>query len=136
MTVAEFFDRWLTKYAAQRVRSSTCQTYVWAGKKIREILGNVPLSRLCLLHDQRFISELAKSELSGTSIRYHCAVLKKVLGHAVKWQLIPRNPADAVDPPAKNRFEPQVLSPEEVGVLLEGCSEGFGRTKLGLWVLT
>lgn len=36
------------------------------------------------------------------------------LKHAVKWQLISRNVADAVDPPKPGRYEAVILNPAEV----------------------
>ena len=39
---------------------------------------------------------------TNTVIHYH-AVLRKALQSAVKKELIPRNPADSVDKPKKNR---------------------------------
>jgi hypothetical protein len=41
-------------------------------------------------------------------------VLREALKHAVRWQLLARNPVDAVEPPRKVQHEMRALSEEEV----------------------
>jgi integrase len=47
------------------------------------------------------------------------AVLHRALKQAVKWNLVPRNVCDAVDPPRVSKKEMKVYGPEEVRWLLE-----------------
>jgi integrase len=44
-----------------------------------------------------------KGGLSASTVRYMHVVLKASLGQAVRWQLLARNPAEAVDPPKIER---------------------------------
>ena len=43
-------------------------------------------------------------ELSPSTVHHMHRVLKHSLSQAVKWQLLARNPADAVDPPKVERM--------------------------------
>ena len=45
-------------------------------------------------------------------------VLHKTLGQAVKWQLLARNPADAVEPPRPRHREMRALDEDETAALL------------------
>ena len=51
-------------------------------------------------------------------MHHHHRVLSGALKHAVKWQLIHRNVADAVAPPKPSRYEAVILNPPEVDQLL------------------
>ena len=53
---------------------------------------------------------------------HHHRLLREALGHAVRWQLIARNPADAVTAPRAGRSEMRVLNAEEAGRLLEAAT--------------
>ena len=55
---------------------------------------------------------------TNTVIHYH-AVLHKALGSAVKNDVIPRNPADRVEKPKKNHYEPVFYSEDEMCRLFE-----------------
>lgn len=50
-------------------------------------------------------------------VHFH-RVLHKALAQAVKWQLLARNPADAVEPPSAERKEMRALDEDETAKLL------------------
>ena len=50
-------------------------------------------------------------------------VLKHALEQAVKWQLLPRNPADAVDPPKVERQAMQTYDMAQTAALIEAMRE-------------
>jgi len=52
--------------------------------------------------------------LSPTSVNYLHRILHKALKQAVKWQMVGRNVADAVDPPPKNKTELSYLHKQHV----------------------
>jgi integrase len=60
-----------------------------------------------------------KGGLSPRSVRYHHAVLREALKHAVKWRLIPVNPADAAEPPKPKRPQVKALGPHDIARILE-----------------
>lgn len=57
--------------------------------------------------------------LSPQTVLHHHRVLREALGRAVKWQLLIRNPADAVEPPKAARREMRAISEAETAWLLE-----------------
>ncbi len=52
-------------------------------------------------------------------MRYIHAVLRRALEQAVKWNMIPRNPAAAVDPPKVRQEEITPLDAEQARNLLD-----------------
>lgn len=67
---------------------------------------------------------------------YHHRVLHRALEQAVRWQLIPRNPADAVEPPRARRPEIQALTEDQVRAMLEAAKGTRYYTLLLLAVAT
>ncbi|MFY9611630.1 MAG: hypothetical protein WAU45_23830 [Blastocatellia bacterium] len=58
-------------------------------------------------------SRIETRPLSARTVRYAHAVLTSALKQAVKWGLLPRNPAALVELPKQVRKEMSALSPEE-----------------------
>ena len=63
--------------------------------------------------------------LSATTVRYHHALIHIALQTAVKWGLVSRNVADAVDPPRIRRSEMQTWNENEVKQFLEGTKDSL-----------
>jgi integrase len=108
-TVAQFLDRWLDDIKA-KVTPKTHERYVEiARKNIVPALGIV----LTKLKPMQIAEAYAKAlsggrrdgagGLSPSTVHYMHRVLKEALAHGVRWQMLPRNPADAVDPPKVER---------------------------------
>ena len=73
--------------------------------------------------------------LSARSVLQHHRELREALSHAVRWQLLVRNPAEAVTPPQAQRHEMHVLTREEARRLLE-IAEGGWRVLIYLALAT
>ena len=93
-------------------------------------LGHIPLSKLQPLHIQSYYSEAllsgrrrGKGGLSAQTVLHHHRVLREALQQAVKWLLLARNPADAVEPPRPKRREMRALDGEATGKLLRAATE-------------
>jgi integrase len=63
------------------------------------------------------------SGLAPSSVGRQHAALHRALEQAVRWDLVPRNVADLVDPPRPDHKEMHPLTPEEVGRFLEAARE-------------
>ena len=112
MTVAAYLDRWMADYVRTSLAPKTVQTYrEIIDNRLAPAFGAVKLTALKphaiqawytgLLRDGRADGE----PLSAKSVlRYH-QMLHAALHHAVRWQLLIRNPADAVEPPRARRRE-------------------------------
>jgi integrase len=88
------------------------------------------LPKLSPLHIQGFYSRAlaegrkdGKGGLSAQSVVHLHRVLHKALAQSVKWQMLARNPVDAVEAPRAERPEMRALNEEETGRLL-GVLEG------------
>ena len=74
-------------------------------------------------HLQKHYAAGLNKGLSAQTVRYHHAVIHIALQTAVKWGLINRNVADAVDPPRFKRSTMQTWSENEVNCFLEVAKE-------------
>src|SRR5262245_50549078 len=112
-TVAEFFAYWLENYAKTNVGAKSFERYAEIVRNaIVPALGQQRLCKLQPLHLQTFYSEAISSGrkdgrggLSPTTVRHYHGVIREALQHAVRWQLLSRNVADAVEPPKKARSQ-------------------------------
>jgi integrase len=69
----------------------------------------VKLKNLNALHLTRLYRQRLDSGLSGSTVQKIHHVLHKGLGQAVRWHLIPRNPADDVKAPTPAAKDPPPL---------------------------
>jgi len=124
-TVAAYLDRWLEDIESRRrVSPRSHERYAEiARKNIAPLLGAVILSKLQPAQiSNAYAKALAsgrrdgKGGLSPRTVHHMHRVLKQALGQAVKWQLLARNPADAVEPP---KVERQRLETYDMGQTVE-----------------
>ena len=127
-TMSEFLNRWLDDSVKDNVAHRTFHNYHSQVKNhINPMLGRVKLKNLSPAHVQSFYRSMLDKGLSGSSVRYAHAVLRRALGQAVKWSLIPRNVCEAVDPPKVQCEEITPLSREEPRKLLDVASRSSDR---------
>ena len=110
ITVGQFLERWL-EHIKPQVSPRTYERYGEIVKKnIHPLLGTVILTKLRPMQ----ISDAYAKALSGgrrdgrgglspSTVRYLHVILKAAVGQAVRWQMLARNPVDAVDPPKIER---------------------------------
>ena len=134
LTLADYLRQWEKDYCELNLSQNTLARYKGIIKNhLIPNLGHHPLVKLQPLHVQGYYTEAMKSgradgkgdKLSPASVRYHHAVLREALNHAVEWQLVYRNVCDAVRPPKLTRNERPVLNREDVDALMvaaEGTS--------------
>jgi integrase len=110
ITVGQFLDRWLEHMKAL-VSPRTHERYgELVAKNLKPLLGAVLVTKLRPMQ----ISEAYAKALSGgrrdgkgglapSTVRYLHVILKASLRQAVRWQVLVRNPVEAVDPPKSER---------------------------------
>ena len=78
---------------------------------------------------------LTTGELAAGTLVKHHNLLRQSLATAVRWQLVPNNVAELVDPPRPSRKEMRALSAAEVHQLLEACRDTIWYTvfHLAIW---
>lgn len=121
MTVGAYLaERWLPHIRA-RVRQRTTDSYeVMVRSHIVPHVGGVRLSKLTPADVSRMMDALADAgRLSPTSVKYAHRILKGALKQAVKWELLPRNPCDRVEPPRPEEPKTPVLTADGAATFLE-----------------
>ena len=99
---------------------------------VKPSLGQVKLKNLNALHLQSLYRERLDSGLSASTVQKIHHVLHKGLRQAVRWTLIPRNPADDAKAPAPTPKEMHPLSAHEARKLLKAAR---GERMEALYVL-
>ncbi len=118
-TLGEFFERWLNDYGKQHLSPTTLQGYQSIYHSgIAPALGKIQLKKLQAEHIQKYYGDKLASGMSCTTVNHHAMVLHKVLETCVKWQILPRNVADAVSPPRIRHVEMHSLTAEQVELVL------------------
>jgi integrase len=110
ITVRQFLDRWLEHIKSQ-VSPRTHERYDEIVKKnLNPLLGAVVLTKLRPMQISDAYGKAlsagrrdGKGGLSPSTVRYMHVILKSAMGQAVRWQMLARNPVDAVDPPKIER---------------------------------
>lgn len=131
MTVAEFLDRWMETYGETNLKKNTYNGYEsFIRLHIKPEIGSILLSKLKPAHLQNFYSKKLKKGradgkqggLSARSVRYIHMILREALSHAVKWEVIPRNVAEAVTPPKEEKSRARTWTKEEAQAFLRAVS--------------
>jgi integrase len=109
-TVAQFLDRWLDHMKSQISPKSHARYSELARKNVVPLLGAVILAKLRPAAISAAYSKAltlgrrdGKGGLSPQTVTHMHRVLKQAIGQAVKWEMLNRNPVDAVDPPKAAR---------------------------------
>jgi integrase len=124
LTVNSYLEKWLERIAKTRVSERTYRGYEWLLKnRVSTTLGNKKLSDVRPLDIQTLYGEMQERGLSSRSVRAFHAVLSSAFKQAVRWQMLARNPCEAVDLPRQIRKEMQAFSPEEARRFLEAAAK-------------
>jgi integrase len=107
ITVGEFLERWLGHIQSQVTPKSYERYSGLVNQNIKPAIGAVLLAKLRSVQiSEAYTAALANGRrdgkqggLSPRTVGHMHRVLKQALSQAVKWELLTRNPADAVDPP-------------------------------------
>lgn len=119
MKMKEFLQEWL-KIKKSDVAYNTFETYKrHIENHIVPAIGNIPLSKIRVMHAQKMYGDLEKKNLSKTSIHKTYSVLKNALRYAYKTDLIAVDIAGKIDNPKKDTKEMKFWTKEEVRLFLE-----------------
>jgi integrase len=127
-TIAEFLDRWLDHMRAQLTPRSHERYTELATKNIVPLLGSTALAKLQpVMISQAYAKALKDGRRNGNgglspkTVLYMHRILRQALAQAVKWELLGRNPADAVQPPKTERRQMAALDADGVAILIEAA---------------
>jgi integrase len=133
-TLGEYLDEWLKSYAKSNVSAKTFERYEELIRlSIKPKVGQITLAKLQPIQVQSLYTELLESGrkkpsktsksagLSAQTVLHVHRLLHEALRHAVRWQILIRNPCDAVDPPRPEQREIRTLNEAESAWLLEAA---------------
>lgn len=120
ITVAAYFERWLEAKERDEVKPNTLRSYEDTARLyLLPRLGRKKLEKLTPLDVEGVLTALRKDGKSPQIMSYSLRVLKMALRQAVRWQMVPRNVAEAIKAPKITRPELHVWTPEEVAAFLD-----------------
>jgi integrase len=126
-TVADFLTRWLAHIESQVTPKSHERYAGLINQNIIPLLGAVHLTKLKPAQiSDAYAAALAGGRKDGKpgglslrTVGHMHRVLKQGLGQAVRWELLTRNPADAVDPPKVDWRPVQTYDVPQTAELIE-----------------
>lgn len=128
ISVGEFLVRWLDHMQGQVSPKSLERYTEIASKNLIPLLGKLKLTKLKPADISAGYARALTSGrrdgsggLSPRTVTHLHRILKQALGQAVRWQLLPRNPCDAVKPPRVERQQMSVLDAAATAELLEAA---------------
>ena len=130
VTVTGLLDRW-SNHMRSQIAPKTLERYEQLiENNIKPVLGAKKLEQLRPYHiDVAWTALLQegrkdnKGGLAPQTVKHCHRLLRQALAQAVRWQLIGRNPADAVKPPRVARKDLDVLDAEQTATLLRAIRE-------------
>ena len=124
LTVAEYLERWLRDYVIPNTRPRTSEGYKGIIRRyLLPALGHIQLAKLQPADLQGMEARLLDKGLSPRTVLHTHRVLFTALKHAVKWGLIWRNPAEAVNTPKAAPKEALIPNADGVTSILELAKE-------------
>lgn len=131
MTIEEYFKKWLDDRKGKVSQRTHYDYSLIAEKHIIPGLGHIPLSKLRPIDLRDFEAKLSKDGrkdnkktaspgLAAAYVHKIHVIIHEALHDALKWELVYRNVADAVDPPKVVREEVIPLTEKQINDLLDG----------------
>lgn len=104
------------------------------GRQLIPALGRIQLVKLRPQQVQQFVNNQREAGYSPRSVQYHHAVLRRALNHAVRWEILKRNPAERVTVarPRTDSAKVHAISIEDAHKLLDAA---IGERLEGLYLL-
>ena len=119
LTLATFLTQWLQNHQVEPQSRARYEQLIRL--HVLPSLGATRITALKPLHIQNLLTS-AEQSVSPSTAHDVFTVLNMALAQAVRWQLLVRNPALSVERPKVEPTEAmRVLTPEEIGRLIESC---------------
>jgi integrase len=134
--LTDYLDEWLKHKANGSLAPNTLEQYTEIlGRYVKPLIGRVRLRDLNALVIQAAYDHMS-SRVSARTVRYTHAVLSSALKQAVKWRMMPDNPALLVDLPKKQQVEMLAISGSQVKQFLGAAAESKHFTLFALMLET
>ncbi len=123
VTFSELTKRWLETKTPDLSASAASTYETLLRVHVQPVLGRLKLRDIKPLHVEAVKTAVVKAGRTQKSALNVFRLTSAVLTQAVKWQLISRNPCDAVQAPRARRFIPYTPTPVELEHLLQVADE-------------
>lgn len=125
ITFDEFSQLWLNSYAETKTKSSTLRSYKDIIKKhLLPVMGDYLLTEINTGMLQRYVA-LRLEKVKPKTVINELVPLKEMFKHAVRWGYLKVNPAEYVERPRVEKEEMEILTPDEVRLLLENATPKY-----------
>lgn len=116
MTVEEYLEDWLENQCKPRLSKTTIEGYkIHIDLYLSPVIGKIKLQKLQPMQLNKLFNDLlTEGRLSSSTVRSIYRTLSSALNHAVKMQLIERNPLQFVECPKKKKTPGKALEPNEI----------------------
>lgn len=123
ITLGEYMRQWLDeKYAPERAANTVATARNLLRKYVIDAeIGSVPLPKLTPWMIDRLVVGIVKAGKAPRTVKFVFDLVRAALNEAVRLQVIPANPAQAVKPPRVKYREVMPLSAEEKDRLLQAA---------------
>lgn len=122
-SVAELLDRWLEDISPTRSLGTMKEHRRSVEVDIKPALGHIALHKLSARDLDHFYGQLLAQGLSRATVRRRHAVLSAALKRAVKWGMIPSNPAERATPPGISRSTASAPALGDVQALIAAAQQ-------------
>jgi integrase len=120
-TVASYLEDWLASVKLT-VRPRTWQRYEqYLRLHTTPYIGRTPLSKLTAQHLRRLYSNRLASGLSPQTVTHLHRMIHAALKQAMRWDLVPRNVADLLEPPRTVRPNMHTFTPAETRAFISAA---------------
>jgi integrase len=122
-SVRQYLVAWLNDVVRPSVRLGTYESYERLLRvQVFPIIGRIPLTKLGPQDLVHLYGSMLRAGSAPRTVQYAHAILHRALKQAVRWNLVARNPVDAVDSPRPAKIEIRPLNAQEASALLEAAS--------------
>lgn len=120
--LGEYLDYYMTTVAATKVRRTTLIRYQYiADKYLRPVLSSSDLARLSVGDVQAMLNRHQEAGASARTLHHVRALLRSILAHAEREELVARNVAKLVQLPTYSRKPIEPWDPDEVSRFLDAA---------------
>ncbi len=118
MNINDLFDRFI-EAKQNNVELSTLEQYKKHIKRLRDIVGDIPLYEIDTLQIEDALNEWDASGLSPRTIKNHYTTLKTVMIWGAVKKYVPKNLMLGIQPPMVGHIVRDVLKEDEVNIFIE-----------------
>jgi integrase len=122
VTVREYLETEWLPHMRTRLRESTHTRYrQLIQAEILPVIGDVRLAKVRPVDVQRVVDKMIGKGLAPRTVVQGYRVLSAALSQAVRWQMLPVNPATAVRPPRIERADVSIPEPKQINTILKAA---------------